>query len=109
MKITSILIFLDAAKLIWSSVASFSQSSAILRRLYIIMKDRKTSTDLQFTHIEVQIFKKLVGISLSSVFEIQMVFEVAKTTLKLKNFPQTRRQNYTLLRQNDFTLSPKHT
>ena len=50
------------------------------------MKDRKTFTDLQLTYIEVHIFLKLVGISLSSVFEIQIYFEAAKTMLKLKQF-----------------------
>ena len=42
-------------------------------------------TDLQLTLIEVHVFLKLVGMSLtSSVFIIQIHFEAAKTMLKLK-------------------------
>ena len=94
----------------WSSVASLSQSSTILTRLFIIIKDRKTSTDLQFTHIEVHIFLKLVGTSLSSVFEIHIFFCGGKNNAEvkiifLKHVGKTTIYYCKML----FTSSPKHT
>ena len=49
----------------------------------MIIKDRKTSTDRQLTHIEAHIFLNLVDVSLSSIFEIQILFEATKTMLTL--------------------------
>ena len=70
----------------WSSITSFSQSSSILRHLKMIIKDRKTSTDLHLTYIEIHIFFKLVDIPLSSIFEIQIFFEATQIMLTLKQF-----------------------
>ena len=98
----------------WSIIASFSQSSTILRRLQLIMKDKKTSTDLQLTHIEVHIFLKLVGIFLDPFHQFLIFFffffwggknNVDAKVIFLKHVGKNNFYNGKIL----FTLSPKYT
>ena len=70
----------------------------------MIIKDRKTSTDLELTHIAIHNILKLVDISLPSIFEIQIFLRRQKECWRQSNFCQTRRQNYYLLRQNALYL-----
>ena len=94
----------------WSSTALFSQPSTIFCCLYLIMKDRKASRDIQLTHIEVHTFLKLVGLSFSSVFSVQIFFGGAKSNadakiIFLKHVGKTTFCYGKIL----FTLRPKRT